>query len=134
MPGDTFSEEQPRDATWPETLDGLLMEVEVLYVETEKVLERVGKISWVRVQIRNGARARWANVSTAMACRCCLGAKRANMQSELVMESSKENTTAAISRGRKKASSAWRRALESSEKKRQQLVARCERETGFAGT
>jgi hypothetical protein len=95
MLGDTFSEEQPRDVTWPVTLDELPMEVDVPPVAAEKVQERVGKISWARVQIRNGARARWANVSTAMACRCCLGAKRTNMQSEFVMESSKEKATAA---------------------------------------
>jgi hypothetical protein len=90
MPGDDSFEEQPRDVAWPMTLDGLLMEVDVPPVGTEKVLVTVGKISWVQVQIRNGARARWAKVSTAMAFRCCLGAKRTTMRGELVMESSKE--------------------------------------------
>jgi hypothetical protein len=55
------------------------------------------------------------------------------MQSELVMESSKEKATAVeVEKRRRRLVRGG--ALESSERKRQRLVARCERETGFAET
>jgi hypothetical protein len=71
--------QEPKVVTRPMLLDGLLMKLRGRLCEQKEFQYGGWKISWVRVQIRNGARARWANVSTAMACRCCLGAKETTL-------------------------------------------------------